>query len=66
MKIYSTVDSLKKDLPKLKDITINVWEDFDKTTKILNTWEYKSLKVQLKRQNIKIIIVKKGDIYGNW
>ena len=65
MKIYSTVDSLKKDLPKLKDITINVWEDFDKTTKILNTWEYKSLKVQLKRQNIKIIIVKKGDIYGN-
>ena len=65
MKIYSTVDSLKKDLPKLKDITINVWEDFDKTTKILNTWEYKSLKAQLKRQNIKIIIVKKGDIYGN-
>ena len=65
MKIYGTVDSLKKDLPKLKDITINVWEDFDKTTKILNTLEYKSLKAQLKRQNIKIIVVKKDDIYGN-
>lgn len=65
MRIYSTYEQLKKDLPKLKDITINVWEDFDKTTKILNTWKYKSLKAQLKRQNIKIIVVKKGDIYGN-
>lgn len=65
MRIYSTYEQLKKDLPKLKDITINVWEDFDKTTKNLNTWEYKSLKAQLKRQNIKIIVVKKGDIYGN-
>lgn len=65
MKIYNTYEQLKKDLPKLKDITINVWEDFDETTKILNTWEYKSLKAQLKRQNIKIIVVKKGDIYGN-
>lgn len=65
MRIYSTYEQLKKDLPKLKDITINVWEYFDKTTKILNTWEYKSLKAQLKRQNIKIIVVKKGDIYGN-
>ena len=42
MRIYSTYEQLKKDLPKLKDITINVWEDFDKTTKILNTWEYKN------------------------
>ena len=31
MRIYSTYEQLKKDLPKLKDITINVWEDFDKT-----------------------------------
>ena len=65
MKIYSTVDSLKKDLPKLKDTVINVWNDFDKTTKFLNTWEYKSLKAQLKRQNIKIKVVRKEDIYGN-
>lgn len=65
MKIYSTVDSLKKDLSKLKDTTINVWEDFDKTTKILNSWEYKSLKAQLKRQNITIKVVRKEDIYGN-
>lgn len=65
MRIYSTYEQLKKDLPKLKDITINVWEDFDKTTKILNTWEYKSLKVQLKRQNIKIKVIRKEDIYGN-
>ena len=65
MKIYSTVDSLKKDLPKLKDTTINVWNDFDRTTKFLNTWEYKSLKAQLKRQNIKIKVMRKEDIYGN-
>ena len=65
MKIYSTIDSLKKDLPKLKDTEIKVWDDFDKTTKFLNTWEYKSLKAQLKRQNIKIKVVRKEDIYGN-
>lgn len=65
MKIYSTFDSLKKDLSKLKDTTINVWDDFDKTTRFLNTWEYKSLKAQLKRQNIKIKVVRKEDIYGN-
>lgn len=65
MRIYSTYEQLKKDIPKLKDITINVWEDFDKTTKILNTWEYKSLKAQLKRQNIKIKVMRKEDIYGN-
>lgn len=65
MRIYSTYEQLKKDLPKLKDITINVWEDFDKSTKILNTWEYKSLKTQLKRQNIKIKVIRKEDIYGN-
>lgn len=65
MRIYSTYEQLKKDLPKLKDITINVWEDFDKTTKNLNTWEYKSLKAQLKRQNIKIKVMRKEDIYGN-
>ena len=65
MRIYSTYEQLKKDLPKLKDITINVWEDFDKATRFLNTWEYKSLKAQLKRQNIKIKVVRKEDIYGN-
>lgn len=65
MKIYFTYEQLKKDLPKLKDITINVCEDFDKITKILNTWEYKSLKAQLKRQNIKIKVIRKEDIYGN-
>ena len=65
MRIYSTYEQLKKDLPKLKDITINVWEDFDKTTKNLKTWEYKSLKAQLKRQNIKIKVMRKEDIYGN-
>lgn len=65
MRIYSTYEQLKKDLPKLKDITINVWEDFDKTTKILNTWEYQSVKAQLKRQNIKIKVIRKEDIYGN-
>ena len=65
MRIYSTYEQLKKDLPKLKDITINVWEDFDKATRFLNTWEYKSLKAQLKRQNIKIKVMRKEDIYGN-
>ena len=66
MRIYSTYEQLKKDLPKLKDITINVWEDFDKATRFLNTWEYKSLKAQLKRQNIKIKVMRKEDIYGTW
>lgn len=65
MKIYSTYEQLKKDLPKLKDTTINIMEDFDKTTRFLNTWEYKSLKAQLKRQNIKIKVIRKDDIYGN-
>ena len=65
MRIYGTYEQLKKDLPKLKDTTINVWEDFDRTTKTLNTWEYKSLKAQLKRQNIKIKVMRKEDIYGN-
>lgn len=65
MKVYSTVDSLKKDLPKLKDIEINISDDFERTTKFLNSYQYKSLKAQLKRQNIKIKVIKKGDIYGN-
>ena len=65
MKIYSTVDSLKNDLPKLKDVEINISDDFERTTKILDSYQYKSLKAQLKRQNIKIKVVKKGDIYGN-
>lgn len=64
-KVYFTFEQLKKDLPKLKDTTINVWQDFDRTTKILDTYQYKSLKAQLKRQNIKIKIVRKEDVYGN-
>ena len=65
MKIYCTFEQLKKDLPTLKNTEIKVWNDFDKTTKILNTYQYKSLKAQLKRQNIKIKVIRKEDIYGN-
>lgn len=65
MRIYSTYEQLKKDLPKLKDIEINISDDFDETTKILNSYQYKSLKAQLKRQNIKIKVIRKEDIYGN-
>lgn len=64
-KIYFTFEQLKKDLPSLRDTEINIVDDFDKTTRNLKTREYQSLKAQLKRQNIKIIVVKKGDIYGN-
>lgn len=64
-KIYYTFEQLKKDLPKLKDTEINIIDDFDKTTRNLKTREYKSLKAQLKRQNIKIKVVRKEDIYGN-
>lgn len=64
-KVYYTFEQLKKDLPSLRDTEINIGDDFDKTTRNLKTREYQSVKAQLKRQNIKIIVVKKGDIYGN-
>lgn len=65
MKVYYTFEQLKKDLPKLKDTEINIGDDFDKTTRFLKTREYQSVKAQLKRQNIKIKVVRKEDIYGN-
>ena len=64
-KLYYTFEQLKKDLPILKDTEINIGDDFDKTTKFLKTREYQSVKAQLKRQNIKIKVVRKEDIYGN-
>ena len=63
--IYYTFEQLKKDLPTLKDTEINIGDDFDKTIKFLKTREYQSVKAQLKRQNIKIKVVRKEDIYGN-
>ena len=65
-KIYFTYDQLKKDLPKLKDTEINIVNDFDKTINNIKTREYQSVKAQLKRQNIKIKVIRKEDIYGNW
>lgn len=65
MKVYYTFEQLKKDLPTLKDTEINIGDDFDKTTRFLKTREYQSVKAQLKRQNIKIKVVRKEDIYGN-
>ena len=53
MKVYYTFEQLKKDLPKLKDITINVWEDFDKTTRNLKTREYKKFKSTIKKTKYK-------------
>ena len=64
-KIYFTYEQLKKDLPKLKDIEINIGDDFDETTRNLKTREYQSVKAQLKRQNIRIKVIRKEDIYGN-
>ncbi len=64
-KIYFTYEQLKKDLPKLKDTEINIVDDFDKTIKNIKTREYQSVKAQLKRQNIKIKVIRKEDIYGN-
>lgn len=64
-KIYFIYEQLKKDLPKLKDTEINIGDDFDKTTRNLKTREYQSLKAQLKRQNIRIKVIRKEDIYGN-
>ena len=64
-KIYFTYDQLKKDLPKLKDTEINIVNDFDKTINNIKTREYQSVKAQLKRQNIKIKVIRKEDIYGN-
>ena len=64
-KIYFTFEQLKKDLPSLRDTEINIGDDFDKTTRFLKTREYQSVKAQLKRQNIKIKVVRKEDIYGN-
>lgn len=65
MKVYYTYEQLKKDLPSLRDTEINIGDDFDKTTRNLKTREYQSLKAQLKRQNIKIKVMRKEDIYGN-
>ena len=65
MKVYYTFEQLKKDLPSLRNTEINISDDFDKTTRNLKTREYQSVKAQLKRQNIEIKVIKKGDIYGN-
>lgn len=65
MKVYYTFEQLKKDLPSLRDTEINIGDDFDKTTRFLKTREYQSVKAQLKRQNIKIKVIRKEDIYGN-
>lgn len=64
-KVYYTFEQLKKDLPSLRDTEINIGDDFDKTTRNLKTREYQSVKAQLKRQNIKIKVMRKEDIYGN-
>ena len=63
-KVYYTFEQLKKDLPSLRDTEINIGDDFDKTIK-LDTRAYQSVKAQLKRQNIKIKVMRKEDIYGN-
>lgn len=55
MKLYYTFNQLKADLPYLKDVEIKVANDFD-TTINLDSYYYKSLKNQIKRQNIKIIV----------
>ena len=55
MKLYYTYEQLKKDLPYLKDVEIKVVNDFDRTIN-LDTKEYQSLKSQIKKQNIKIIV----------
>lgn len=55
MKLYYTYEQFKKDLPYLKDVEIKVVNDFDRTIN-LNTKEYQSLKSQIKKQNIKIIV----------
>ena len=65
MKVYYTYNQLKKDLPSLRDTEINIVYDFDKTIKNIKTREYQSVKAQLKRQNIKIKVIRKEDIYGN-
>ena len=57
-KLYYTFNQLRKDLPSLRDTEINIVDDFDKTIKNIKTREYQSVKAQLKRQNIKIIVVK--------
>lgn len=64
-KIYFTFEQLKNDLPKLKNTEINITDDFEKTTRNLKTREYQSVKAQLKRQNIRIKVIRKEDIYGN-
>ncbi len=55
MKLYYTLNQLKADLPYLKDVEIKVVNDFDRTID-LNSFQYRSLKNQLKRQNIKIVV----------
>lgn len=55
MKLYYTLNQLRADLPYLKDVEIKVVNDFDRTID-LDTFQYKSLKNQLKRQNIKITV----------
>lgn len=65
MKVYYTYEQLKKDLPSLRDTEINIVDDFDKTIKNIRTREYQSVKAQLKRQNIKIKVIRKEDVYEN-
>lgn len=55
MKLYYTFNQLKADLPYLKDVEIKVANDFDRTID-LDTYRYKSLMKQIKKQNIKIIV----------
>lgn len=54
MKTYCTLDSLIKDLPYLRDTTVTIAWDFERTI-YLDVYKYKSLLAQIKRQNIKIV-----------
>lgn len=60
-KVYYDLRQLLKDLPYLKNITLIVPGEFEYKISKLDTYEYKDFVYKLKKQNIKISFLKKGN-----
>lgn len=60
-KVYYDLRQLIKDLTYLKNITLIVPGEVEYKISKLDTYEYRDFKEKLKKQNIKISFLKKGN-----
>lgn len=60
-KVYYDLKQLLKDLPNLKNITLIVPGELEYKISKLDTYEYKDFVYKIKKQNIKISFLKKGN-----